>query len=214
MPGPLMPKATALWLIDHTTLTFAQIAQFCQLHVLEIQGIADGDVASGVAARNPVVSGEVEQAEIDRCQRDPAAELQFNPRLNTEAETRPTGPRYIPVARRQDRPDAVAWLLRNHPELSEAQIHRLVGMSKETIDKVRNREHWNSPNITPRDPVMLGLCSRAELVAAVEKGRQSKRWIERERARKEDEERSRAADDDLDPLRLQSLVKSASANAE
>ncbi len=211
MTGPLMPKATALWLIDHTTLTFAQIARFCQLHVLEVQGIADGDVASGVAARNPVVSGELEPAELERCQRDPSAQLQFNPNLDTDDETRRTGPRYTPVARRQDRPDAVAWLLRHHPELSEFQIGRLVGTTKNTINKIRNREHWNSPNITPQDPVLLGLCSRAELVAAVEKGRQSKRWRERERVRQE-EERNPMAEDDADLMR--SPVRPGAGNSD
>ena len=206
MTGPLMPKATALWLIDHTTLTFEQIAQFCQLHVLEVQGIADGDVAAGVAARNPVVSGEVEQAEIDRCQQDPSAQLTTNPNLNVDDEARRTGPRYTPVARRQDRPDAVAWLLRHHPELSDFQIGRLVGTTKGTIDKIRNREHWNSPNITPRDPVLLDLCSRAELVEAVAKARKSKRWLARERAR-EEEEQQKAAEDTAEPMLLRSLVE-------
>ncbi len=206
MTGPLMPKATALWLIDNTSLTFAQIAKFCGLHELEVQGIADGDVAAGVAARNPVVSGEVEQAEIDRCQQDATAELQHNPLFDTEEEGRPTGPRYTPVARRQDRPDAVAWLLKNHPELSDFQISRLVGTTKGTIDKIRNREHWNMPNITPRDPVLLDLCSRADLVRAVEKARQSKRWQDRERERKEQEE-AKAASEAADSILLQSLMQ-------
>ena len=213
MTGPLMPKATALWLIDHTTLTFEQISRFCQLHVLEVQGIADGDVAAGVAARNPVVSGEVEQAEIERCQQDPTADLQANPNLSVEDETRRTGPRYTPVARRQDRPDAVSWLLRHHPELSDFQIGRLVGTTKGTIDKIRNREHWNSPNITPRDPVLLDLCTRAELVAAVEKARQSKRWREREQAR-EEEERSKPSEETPDPMRLQALVQPQAGPSE
>ena len=208
MTRPLMPKATALWLIDNTTLTFNQIARFCGLHVLEVQGIADGDVATGVAARNPVVSGEVEQAEIERCQKDPAAELTPKSLPYDDEDTRGTGPRYTPVARRQDRPDAIAWLLRHHPELSDFQISRLVGTTKGTIDKIRNREHWNSPNITPRDPVLLDLCSRAEFVAAIEKGRQSRRWQERERVRKKEEE-ERATSEAADQLSLQSLVQQA-----
>ena len=206
MTRPLMPKATALWLVDNTMLTFDQIARFCGLHVLEVQGIADGDVATGVAARNPVVSGEVEQPEIQRCQKDPAAELMPKTLPYDDEDSRRTGPRYTPVARRQDRPDAVAWMLRHHPELSDFQIGRLLGTTKGTIDKIRNREHWKSPNITPRDPVLLDLCSRAEFVAAVDKARQSKRWQERERIRKEEE---RTASEVVDSVLLQPLVQQA-----
>ncbi|MFZ3034751.1 MAG: cell cycle transcriptional regulator TrcR [Parvibaculum sp.] len=179
MIQPLMPKATAVWLVENTALTFDQIADFCGLHVLEVKGIADGDVAQGIKGMDPIVSGQLSRSEIERCQNDPATRLM---RAESKYKVPPVmprkGPRYTPVSRRQDRPDAVAWLLRNHPELTDAQISKLVGTTKPTIESIRERTHWNSANIKPVDPVTLGLSTQIELDAAVQK---AGRKLERER---------------------------------
>jgi hypothetical protein len=171
MTLPLMPKATAVWLVENTSLTFEQIADFCGLHPLEVQAIADGEVAIGMQGRDPVASGEVSMEEIERCSRDPAARLKSLERRIPLPEARPKGARYTPVAKRQDRPDAIAWLLKNYPELSDGQICKLIGTTKATIEKVRDRTHWNSPNIKPRNPVSLGLCSESELRKEVDLAR-------------------------------------------
>ena len=165
MIKPLMPKATAVWLIDNTTLTFDQIAGFCSLHPLEVQGIADGDVAKGIVGLDPVSNGQLTRAEIARCEKDSATRLQMTEEAQRHiiSETKVKKGKYTPVARRGDKPDAVAWLLKNCEEMSEAQITKLVGTTKHTIDSVRSKTHWNSQNIKPRDPVLLGLCSQAEL---------------------------------------------------
>tara|TARA_R100000322_G_scaffold130860_2_gene86882 strand:+ start:39444 stop:40157 length:714 start_codon:yes stop_codon:yes gene_type:complete len=174
-----MPKATAVWLVENTALTFEQVADFCGLHVLEVKGIADGDVAQGIKGMDPVASGQLSRAEIERCQNDPTARLQASESKYKLPPIAPRkGPRYTPVSRRQDRPDAIAWLLRNHPELTDAQISKLVGTTKPTIQSVRDRSHWNSANIKPVDPVTLGLCTQIELDAAVQK---AARKAERER---------------------------------
>ena len=166
MSLPLMPKATAVWLIEKTALTFTQIADFCGMHPLEIQAIADGEVAQGIVGYDPVANIQVTAADIKRCEADP------NGRLKLIASTLPPpkrqrGARYTPVAKRNDRPDGIAFLLRNSPQLTEAQVGKLMGTTKETIQKVRDRSHWNSANIKPRDPVILGLCSQGDLNAAV-----------------------------------------------
>ncbi|MEP2827985.1 cell cycle transcriptional regulator TrcR [Parvibaculum sp.] len=179
MSQPLMPKATAVWLVENTSLTFEQVADFCGLHVLEVKGIADGDVAQGIKGMDPVASGQLSRAEIERCQKDTDARLQVSESKYKLPPIAPRkGPRYTPVSRRQDRPDAIAWLLRNHPELTDAQISKLVGTTKPTIQSVRDRSHWNSTNIKPVDPVTLGLCTQIELDAAVQK---AARKAERER---------------------------------
>ena len=179
MAQPLMPKATAVWLVENTSLTFDQVADFCGLHVLEVKGIADGDVAQGIKGMDPVASGQLSRAEIERCQQDPDLRLQVSESKYKLPPIAPRkGPRYTPVSRRQDRPDAIAWLLRNHPELTDAQVSKLVGTTKPTIQSVRDRSHWNSPNIKPVDPVTLGLCTQIELDAAVQK---AARKAERER---------------------------------
>lgn len=179
MSRPLMPKATAVWLVENTALTFDQIADFCGLHVLEIKGIADGDVAQGIKGLDPVSAGQLSRAEIERCQKDPDARLKLQESDYELPPVKPRkGPRYTPVSRRQDRPDAIAWLLRHHPELTDAQVTKLVGTTKPTIQSIRDRSHWNSPNIKPVDPVTLGLCSQIELDAAVQK---AARRVERER---------------------------------
>jgi uncharacterized protein len=163
---PLMPKATAVWLIEKTALTFTQIADFCGMHTLEVQAIADGEVAAGIVGYDPVANGQLNATEIQRCERDPEARLRLSDRA-TLVPRRSKGARYTPVAKRNDRPDAIAFLLRNYPQLSEAQIIKLLGTTKDTIAKVRDRTHWNSANIKPRDPVILGLCSQTDLNAMV-----------------------------------------------
>jgi hypothetical protein len=169
MSMPLMPKATAVWLVENTTLTFPQIAEFCGLHELEIQAIADGEVAIGIVGADPIANGQLTREEIERVQGDPEARLQISKSDRPQPVSRPKGPRYTPVAKRQDRPDAIAWLVKNHPELADPQIAKLVGTTKSTIQAVRERTHWNSQNIKQRDPVTLGLCTMADLNNAVDK---------------------------------------------
>ena len=166
MSLPLMPKATAVWLIEKTALTFTQIADFCGMHPLEVQAIADGEVAQGIVGYDPVANMQVTTEEIKRCEADPDARLKLIPPSNA-VNKRSRGARYTPVAKRNDRPDAIAFLLRNFPQLSEAQVIKLLGTTKDTIQKVRERSHWNSANIKPRDPVILGLCSQSDLNAVV-----------------------------------------------
>ncbi|WP_288903048.1 cell cycle transcriptional regulator TrcR [uncultured Sneathiella sp.] len=169
MVTPLLPKATAVWLIDNTSLSFGQIADFCGLHSLEVQGIADGEVAVGIVGLDPVANGQLTQEEIDRCQGDPAARLEISKPTGDVPQPRRRGGRYTPVSRRGDRPDAISWLIKFHPELTDAQISKLVGTTKTTINAVRDRSHWNSQNIRPRDPVSLGICTQLELDEAVKK---------------------------------------------
>jgi hypothetical protein len=176
---PLMPKATAVWLVSNTSLTFEQIAAFCGLHVLEVKGIADGDVAQGIKGLDPVTSGQLTREEIEDAERDPTQQLHLaEPKVVVPETPTRKGPRYTPVSRRQDRPNAVLWLLRNHPELKDSQIMRLVGTTKPTITQIRDRSHWNAPNLTPQDPVTLGLCSQIDLDAEVKK---AARRLERDR---------------------------------
>ncbi len=166
MALPLMPKATAVWLIEKTALTFTQIADLCGMHPLEVQAIADGEVAAGIVGYDPVANGQVSAEEIRRCEADPEARLKMLP-STMPVPKRGRGARYTPVAKRNDRPDAIAFLLRSYPQLTEPQVSKLLGTTKETIQKVRDRTHWNSANIKPRDPVILGLCSQTDLNAAV-----------------------------------------------
>lgn len=168
MARPLMPMATAVWLVDNTTLTFRQIARFCDLHVLEVQGIADETVGQNIVGQDPTLAGQLTWEEIERCQKDPAAELKIIVD-EVPAAPRTKGPRYTPVSKRQDKPNAIAWLLRHHSELSDAQIGRLIGTTKPTIEAIRTRSHWNIQNIQPKDPVSLGLCTQIELDDAVRK---------------------------------------------
>lgn len=163
---PLMPKATAVWLIEKTALTFTQIAEFCGMHPLEVQAIADGEVAQGIVGYDPVANSQLTADEIKRCEADPAARLKLVP-ANNPINKRSRGARYTPVAKRNDRPDAIAFVIRNFPQLSEAQVIKLLGTTKDTIQKVRERSHWNSTNIKPRDPVILGLCTQTDLNAMV-----------------------------------------------
>ncbi len=183
MAKPLMPKATAVWLVDNTALTFQQIADFCGLHSLEVKGIADGEVAQGIQGLDPITSGQLTREEIDRCVDDPGARLQIIESDIVLPEPKQRGGKYTPLSRRQDRPNAIAWLVRNHPELSDAQISKLVGTTKPTIQSVRERSHWNMANIKPVDPVTLGLCRQTELDEAVQKG------LAKEQRRREKEEK-------------------------
>jgi hypothetical protein len=164
-----MPRATAVWLVENTALAFQQIADFCGLHELEVQAIADGEVAVGMVGLDPVANGQLTQAEIERCQADPNARLEFaKPNIPMPA-SRTKGPRYTPVTKRADKPDAIAWLLKQYPDLSDAAICRLIGTTKPTITAVRDKTHWNAPNIKPRNPVLLGLCNQADLDEALKK---------------------------------------------
>ena len=167
MSTPLMPKATAVWLIDKTSLTFDQIADFVGMHPLEVQAIADGEVAQGIVGYDPVANGQLSREEILRAEGNPTARLKLLPAATPTPKKRGKGARYIPVSKRTDRPDGIAWLLRNHPELTDTQIEKLLATTKETIAKVRDRTHANTANIKPRDPVILGLCTQSELNAAV-----------------------------------------------
>jgi hypothetical protein len=166
MTLPLMPKATAVWLIEKTALTFKQIAEFCGMHPLEVQAIADGEVAQGIVGYDPVANGQLTAQEIRLAEQDPERPLHLAPSANPMPK-RQKGARYTPVSKRNDRPDAIVFLLRNFPQLSDAQISKLLGTTKETIQKVRDRSHWNSANIKPRDPVILGLCTQTDLNAMV-----------------------------------------------
>jgi len=177
---PLMPKATAAWLVENTSLTFEQIADFCGMHLLEVKGIADGDVAAGIKGMDPISSGQLTREEIARAEEDPAYRLKLaEAKVEIPQVKSKRGPRYTPVSRRHDRPNAVLWLLRNHPELKDSQIMRLVGTTKPTIAQIRDRTHWNSPNLVPQDPVTLGLCTQIDLDAEVKK---AARRLDRERA--------------------------------
>jgi len=172
---PLMPKATAVWLVENTGLTFEQIAEFCGLHALEVQAIADGEVAAQMQGLDPVANGQITTEEMRRCEQDPAARLQLSEQAQPVPLVKHKGPRYTPISKRQDKPDAIAWLVKNHPELSDGQISKLVGTTKPTIGAVRDRTHWNSPNIKPRHPVALGLCTMEMLEAAVTRANRGKK---------------------------------------
>lgn len=165
----LMPKATAVWLVDNTALSFDQIAQFCKMHPLEIKAIADGESHQGIKGLDPVQTGQLTRDEISKGEGDPAHKLKLAQPKVRVPETKRKGPRYTPVSKRQDRPNAIYWLVRNHPELKDAQISRLVGTTKSTIEQIRNRTHWNSANLTPMDPVTLGLCTQIDLDMEIEK---------------------------------------------
>lgn len=167
MALPLMPKATAVWLVNNTSLTFAQIAVFCGAHEIEIQAIADGEVAGGILGVDPITNSQLTRAEIDRCEKDPDAILRLSASDIPRPQARSKGARYTPVSKRHDRPDAIAWLLKQHPELSDAQICKLVGTTKTTIQAIRSRSHWNISAIKPRNPIILGICSEADLEKAL-----------------------------------------------
>lgn len=167
MALPLMPKATAVWLVENTSLSFEQIAAFCGMHSLEVQAIADGEVAVGMVGLDPITNGQLTKQEIERCEKNQDLRLRLLVADLPQVASRSKGPRYTPITKRGDKPDAIAWLLKHHPELSDAQICRLIGTTKPTIAAVRDRTHWNVANIKPRGPVLLGLCSQRELEEAL-----------------------------------------------
>ncbi len=169
MAKPIMTRATAVWLIDNTTISFKQIADFVGMHELEIQGIADGDVATGVKGFDPIANNQLTQDEIDKAEKDPLYKLKLKFNAAAVGEEKRRGPRYTPLSKRQDRPASILWLVKFHPELSDGQISKLVGTTKPTIQAIRERTHWNIANIQPVDPVALGLCKQSELDAAVQK---------------------------------------------
>ena len=173
--APLMPKATAVWLVENTALSFDQVADFCKLHPLEIKAIADGDAAQGIKGLDPILTGQLTREEIDKAVADPAYKLKLlESKIRLPEAKRKSGPRYTPVSRRQDRPNAILWLVRNHPELKDSQIMRLVGTTKSTIAAIRERTHWNAPNLQPMDPVTLGLASQIDLDLEVHRAAKEK----------------------------------------
>ena len=183
----LMPKATAVWLVDNTSLTFEQIADFCGLHPLEVKGIADGDVARDIRGADPIANGQLTREELDAAGGNPKYRMKAQKSRHAEfLKPAKKAPRYTPVSRRQDRPDAIAWFLRNHPEVADSQIAKLLGTTKATIDQVRNRTHWNSANIKPVDPVTLGLSTQLELDALVKKAAEKRAREDAKRGKLED----------------------------
>ena len=187
---PFMPKATAVWLVENTTLTFKQIANFCKLHELEIKGIADGDVAKGIKAYNPILAGQLTREEIDACSKDDLRELMLTERAEQVEVKERKKPKYTPLSKRQDRPDAILWIAKNYAEISDGQISKLVGSTKGTVSLIRKRSYWNFSNLKPKDTVILGLCTQEVFEAALEK---AKRRVEREKKAKIKEEKIKAS---------------------
>ena len=185
---PLMPMATAVWLVENTTLTFKQIAKFCNLHEVEVQGIADGEVAKGIMAYNPIISGQLTKEEIEESSNDENRNLQIK---NTDIEISNEDKKvkkYIPLSKRQDKPDSALWLIKHHSLLKDSQIAKLVGVTKGSVTSIKNKSYWNYNNLNPKDPVALGLFSQKDLVEAIEK---SERRIKREKKEKEKAKKSR-----------------------
>ena len=178
---PFMTKATAVWLVENTTLTFKQIAEFCNLHELEIKGIADGDVARGIKAYNPILAGQLSRDEIELCSKDPEKKLRLTKKIDDIDVKERKKPKYTPLSKRQDRPDAILWLCKNASELTDGQISKLVGSTKGTVSLIRKRSYWNFSNLKPRDPVILALCSQDAFQKSLEK---AKRRVEREKKAK------------------------------
>ena len=187
---PFMPKATAVWLVENTTLTFKQIANFCNLHELEVKGIADGDVAKGIKAYNPILAGQLSREEIDLCSKDPERNLSLIERAEDVQIKERKKPKYTPLSKRQDRPDAALWLLKNHPQFTDGQISKLVGSTKGTVSLIRKRSYWNFSNLKAKDPVILGLCSQEIFEKALGK---ANRRIEREKKALAREEKLKAS---------------------
>lgn len=180
--APLMPKATAVWLVDNTSLTFEQIATFCKLHPLEVKAIADGESAQGIKGMDPITSGQLTRDELEKAQKDSKYKLRLAETKVKVPTIKRRGPRYTPVSKRQDRPNAIRWLLRNHPELKDSQVIRLVGTTKTTIESIREGTHWNTANLTPLDPVTLGLCTQIALDMEVQKANRNRPQPEVEEA--------------------------------
>ena len=187
---PFMPKATAVWLVENTTLTFRQIANFCKLHELEVKGIADGDVAKGIKAYNPILAGQLTREEVDLCSKDQNRDLKLIERTEEVEVKERKKPKYTPLAKRQDRPDAALWLLKNYPEFTDGQVSKIVGSTKGTVSLIRKRSYWNFSNLKAKDPVILGLCTQSAFEKALEK---AKRRIEREKKAKIKKEKLKAS---------------------
>ena len=185
---PLMPKATAVWLVENTKITFKQIADFCNLHELEVKGIADGDVAKGIKAYNPILAGQLTREEIEACSKDNNRTLAIN-KKNLDIKYEKKGPRYVPLSKRQDRPEAVLWLIKHFPQLSDGQIGKLVGSTKNTVSLIRNKNYWNSSNLSAKDPVVSNLCSQIDIQNAVDKADRKA-----ERKKKEQEKEKKKAE--------------------
>ena len=188
--APFMPKATAVWLVENTNLTFKQIAEFCKLHELEIKGIADGDVARGIKAYNPILAGQLSREEIEKCSNDPSKKLTLIKKLDEVEIKERKKPKYTPLSKRQDRPDAILWLCKNASELTDGQISKLVGSTKGTVSLIRKRSYWNFSSLKPRDPVILALCTQDAFQKALDK---AKRRVEREKKAKIREEKKAQA---------------------
>ena len=167
---PFMPQATAVWLVENTQISFKQIADFCELHELEVKGIADGDVAKGIKAYNPILAGQLTREEIETCSKDINRSLKLNKKI-LDIESEKKGQRYIPLSKRQDRPNAALWLIKNYPQLSDGQIGKLVGSTKNTITLIKNNKYWNSSNLSPKDPVVSNLCTQVDIINASEKAK-------------------------------------------
>ena len=187
---PFMPKATAVWLVENTTLTFQQIANFCKLHELEVKGIADGDVAKGIKAYNPILAGQLTREEVDLCSKDQTRDLNLVERSEEVQVKERKKPKYTPLSKRQDRPDAALWLLKNHPEFTDGQVSKLIGSTKGTVSLIRKRSYWNFSNLKAKDPVILGLCSQETFEKALSK---AKRRVEKEKKTKLKEEKLKAS---------------------
>ena len=171
--SPLMPKATAVWLVENTKISFKQIADFCNLHELEVKGIADGDVAKGIKAYNPILAGQLTRDEIEKASTDVNKPLILNKKeLNISSNPKKKTQKYIPLSKRQDRPDAVVWLIKNFPQLSDSQIAKLIGSTKNTVSLIRNKNYWNISNLSPKDPVVSNLCSQIDIKNAADKADQ------------------------------------------
>lgn len=179
--APLMPKATAVWLVENTSLTFEQIADFCKLHPLEVKGIADGEVATGIKGLDPISTNQLTREELERAQRNADHRMKVaEPKVRVPEMKKVRGPRYTPVSKRQDRPNAILWLLRNHAELKDAAVMRLAGTTKHTIQQIRERTHWNSSQLAPMDPVTLGLCSQVDLDMEIARANKDRPKVEAE----------------------------------
>ena len=192
--SPLMPKATAVWLVENTKISFKQIADFCNLHELEVKGIADGDVAKGIKAYNPILAGQLTRDEIEKASTDVNKPLILNKKkLNISSNPKKKAQKYIPLSKRQDRPDAVVWLIKNFPQLSDNQIAKLIGSTKNTVSLIRNKNYWNISNLSPKDPVVSNLCSQIDIKNAADKADQK-----RDRKKKEIEKKNKKIPKELD----------------
>ena len=186
MTLPLMPKATAIWLVENTTLTFKQIADFCGMHELEIKGIADGEVGMGIKGLNPISTNQLTKEEIDKAANDPEHSLELiQNEITIQTERDPKQKKYTPLSKRQERPDAISWLLRNHPELKDSQVAKLVGSTKNMVVSIKNKTNWNMSNIRPQDPVGLGLCKQVDLDEALEKAERSQKRAAKKKLKEE-----------------------------